>query len=345
MEGNRKERLYGIDFIRAVCALGIIAFHFSCHTASSIRPFYIFANGDFGGLFVAVFFVISGMTLYYNHPKAGNLKDFYLKRAKTIYPPFYIAYIVFFIKSVIDSKNFFWGGNPAKLLLTAAGMDGYLAYRVQGYYILGEWFLGAIILLYLLYPVVAAGFNKSVIASSAIVLAGYIFACAATFFVIPLEENLFACLASFFIGMLIAKYKKQILDNKWLVIPCAAICAVLFFVRIPAGSIEMSRINNSICIHIMGPSLFICLYHAGCLINKCKAAGSVISFMGKLSYPVFLLQHRLILEVLVRKNPDSSVKAYIALLFITLLTFAAGWVLSELLKLPEKIRRKSSKKK
>ena len=173
-------------------------------------------------------------------------------------------------------------------MLTAAGMDGYLAYRVQGYYILGEWFLGAIILLYLLYPVVAAGFNKSVIASSAIVLAGYIFACAATLFVIPLEENLFACLASFFIGMLIAKYKKQILDNKWLVIPCAAICAILFFVRIPAGSIEMSRINNSICIHIMGPSLFICLYHAGCLINKCKAAGSVISFMGKLSYPVFV---------------------------------------------------------
>ena len=34
-----------------------------------------------------------------------------------------------------------------------------------------------------------------------------------------------------------------------------------------------------------------------------------------------------------------------ALLFITLLTFAAGWVLSELLKLPEKIRHKSSKKK
>ena len=67
--------------------------------------------------------------------------------------------------------------------------------------------------------------------------------------------------------------------------------------------------------------------------------------MGKLSYPVFLLQHRLILEVLVRKNPDSSVKAYVALLFITLLTFAAGWVLSEVLNLPEKIRQKSSKKK
>ena len=43
----KKNKLKSIYFIKSVCALGIIMFHFSCHTENSeFLPFHTFANGD-----------------------------------------------------------------------------------------------------------------------------------------------------------------------------------------------------------------------------------------------------------------------------------------------------------
>ena len=65
-----REKLNSIYFIKAICALGIIIFHFSCHAEKSeFLPFYTFANGDWGAVFVAVFFMVSGGILYYNYSK------------------------------------------------------------------------------------------------------------------------------------------------------------------------------------------------------------------------------------------------------------------------------------
>ena len=62
-----RERDLSIDFMRAFCAVGIIAFHFFCHTEEhQTRLFYEFANGSFGNTIVNMFFLISGAMLYGN---------------------------------------------------------------------------------------------------------------------------------------------------------------------------------------------------------------------------------------------------------------------------------------
>lgn len=152
--GGKPERIASIEFIRAVCALGIIAFHVSCYTApEAAKLLHTHSNGDFGGIFVGIFFLISGGMLYRNNRDIPSLKRFYFKRWKSIFPMFYITWLYYYLDNVIRTGTPFYGGKPWALVLTLLGLDGYLAYRIDGYYIVGEWFLGAIVLLYALYPV------------------------------------------------------------------------------------------------------------------------------------------------------------------------------------------------
>ena len=82
-----KERDHSIDFLRALCALGIVLFHFYCHTPDGLpRLFYSYANGSVGNTLVNVFFIISGYALYLNNPEIKDLKAFYKKRFRSIFP-------------------------------------------------------------------------------------------------------------------------------------------------------------------------------------------------------------------------------------------------------------------
>lgn len=57
----RLKKILAIDFIRVICALGVIVYHFSCHLNNTrFLPFYSFVNGDWGDVFVTIFFMLSG---------------------------------------------------------------------------------------------------------------------------------------------------------------------------------------------------------------------------------------------------------------------------------------------
>lgn len=107
MGGKMKKKLHNIEFIRSVAAIGIICFHYACGTASEYKFMLTFANGIWGDIFVVIFFVLSGGLLYMNNEVILSPKEFYYKRFKTIFPSFYIAYLYFFLKNVIITKQFF----------------------------------------------------------------------------------------------------------------------------------------------------------------------------------------------------------------------------------------------
>lgn len=75
-----KEKILGIEFVRAVCAIGIIIYHYFCHSVGDFKFLFKTANSDWGSMFVTAFFVISGAVLYYNYPKVESLRVFYYKR-------------------------------------------------------------------------------------------------------------------------------------------------------------------------------------------------------------------------------------------------------------------------
>lgn len=80
-----------------------------------------------------------------------TLKDYYKKRFLAIFPLFWLAYLFAFLEHFYHSKSM---PNVPKItfLLTVIGMDGYLYDYVKNFYMIGEWFLGAIIILYILFP-------------------------------------------------------------------------------------------------------------------------------------------------------------------------------------------------
>ena len=136
--------------------------HFTQVSKNSYFIFDKFANGtgSWGYSLVTVFFIISGALIYLNNSTLDSVSLFYTKRIKTIYPAFYISYISVFTARMCLGGQFTSGKDVYLFALTILGIDGYFSSYVKNFYILGEWFLGALIIIYLLYPFILAVFRK-----------------------------------------------------------------------------------------------------------------------------------------------------------------------------------------
>ena len=109
---------------------------------------------------MTTFFCISGAVLNYNYSKILSFKGFYFKRWKSIFPSYYICFSYFYLRNVFDTRKLLYNDHWKTLFLTLVGLDGYLYYRIKSYYLVGEWFLGAIIIIYTLYPLLSWTIKK-----------------------------------------------------------------------------------------------------------------------------------------------------------------------------------------
>lgn len=145
------QRIIGFDFIRFLATLCIITFHFMINGRHIYPTKYIFGNYDLAQVGVSLFFVLSGAALYYNHRESFSCRKYYKKRFLTIFPLFYVAYVGIFL------FHFWQEGHimtipTQNLVFSVIGMDGLLGYKIPCLSLTGEWFLGAIIILYIIYP-------------------------------------------------------------------------------------------------------------------------------------------------------------------------------------------------
>lgn len=304
-----KERLYGVDFIRAVCAIGIICFHYSGHSQSAFKVLYLQPYGGWGDIFVAMFFAISGGMLYYNHPQIESLKTFYIKRWKSIYPAFYIAFFFVWLDKVYETGTIFYGGDIKKIILSVLGIDGYFAYRGGNYYLIGEWFLGAIIMLYILYPVLLMLINRCQYLFLLVLTVLLFWEVQATCFQVIPWCNMISCMFSFYIGMLCFKQIDR-MKNKWVILASFILTVVFFCIRIPVSSI--------IAEHFLAVFIMVLLYNLGVLLMRNKVVEWCTCKISAISYEIFLLQHVIILKVLQFHN-SASVRGMIFYLMISVL--------------------------
>ena len=326
---KQKQKMMNIEFIRAVCSLGILVYHYSGHAASEFKLMRFYANGKWGGAIVALFFIMSGSMLYLNNKEIPSLRTFYYKRFKSLYPAYYIAFLVFFLFNVFKAKHFFYKEDcsPFTLILTVLGLDGYLNYAIPNYYLLGEWFLGAIVLLYALYPLVRYGIEKKTVKTTVIVTFLYLGVLLYNVFEADLT-NLFCCLISFYIGMLLFKYPK-VIKSFPVFLASAAVLFFLWFYELP---FDLTFPWRSLIDHIMGFCLYITLLWAGELIMKQKILCKIFAWLGALSYPIFLLHHRIINAVLRIYNPI-GVKDYLLTLAVILaITLVSSALLNFIVK-------------
>lgn len=231
--------------------------------------------------------------LYYNNPEIQSYKEFYLKRAKSIYPMFWMAWFSFYFMYAVKNHSLFYNGHPFSILLSIAGVDEYFSYtKLSHYNLLGEWFLGAIILLYILYPFLLKLLKYPIIASVGIVVL-YIWQIYTDVFEIESKFNLISCIISFWFGILFIKYyiqiEKLVNNRKSLIALFLCFMALLF---IPFEVLGV----NLIC-HVMGIFLFLILFFGGTRDTGKGILKKIMLLVGKLSYPIFLVHHRIIYQV------------------------------------------------
>ena len=130
---NNKKHLKAIVFARSISCLGIIIFHFFCHSKSNFKYLQNTSNSTWGFIYVTCFFAISGIVLYYNYPYNFSLKKFYFKRWKSIFPAYYLCFLYFYHKNVFKYKKIFFLGNWKRLIFTLFGVNGYLSYKFYTY--------------------------------------------------------------------------------------------------------------------------------------------------------------------------------------------------------------------
>lgn len=182
-----RARILPLDVIRIFACFCVLTIHFNASVSgydttgaftypNGIVPNYFFGVylGDIG---VSLFFILSGASLEYTHPDGcKSIGKFYVKRIKSLYPQFWIAFSVFTLWSFylyhVISDAPIW-----QLLVSLIGMDGYATsfpWNISGFYQCGEWFLGCIVLLYLIFPLLSYGLHKHPVLTWAAALCIYV---------------------------------------------------------------------------------------------------------------------------------------------------------------------------
>ncbi len=306
-----RERRNEFDLIRAVSTVWIVLFHYSyTFVQYGVGGEHIYvmmhANGTWGALFVSLFFMLSGASLYYNwggrirsFAGKGGVLDFYKKRWLSIFPMFFVAWFTVYMMNAISFGRLWnWGGSYKKLLLTFFGIDGYFMYREMNYYTVGEWFLGAIIMLYILYPLLQWCMNKiPVIATFIIVLLFGLntarhmipaFASYNQWVVISDNINLITCVFSFWIGMLLIKADRRIIKKRFF-IPAVILALFLMLIPLPVSTLILTP-PLAVCFYIILAFISVSLDSKRGVWNL-KLYDKVTGFFSRYSFAIFLVHH------------------------------------------------------
>jgi peptidoglycan/LPS O-acetylase OafA/YrhL len=90
-----RERLPGLDVLRGLAAVAVLAFHFTTRYGDifghPLRPAFLVPWGQQG---VEVFFVVSGFAIELSLDSSGSARDFLVSRALRLYPTFWAALVV-----------------------------------------------------------------------------------------------------------------------------------------------------------------------------------------------------------------------------------------------------------
>lgn len=296
MAETKKRKIY-IDLIRSFSVCLIFLYHFDIVRLGASNPvLYRFANGNWGNIGVFLFFMISGNCLMYKYEYEFEWKDFLKNRISKILVPFWICYILVFLFRFWQTKSFpeipFY-----RFGLTIVGMDGYFAYKIENFYLIGEWFLGSILFLYLLFPIMRYCVKKSLPITIGILFALNIILYYNNFFgffVITPNRNLLTGLFYFVLGIGTETFEKRInkLNNRWRMLVKGFIYGIgiiIICIKLP--------INEYLISILLTVVIFLFFIDIEKMV-KWEAIGRVSQWLSQNSYVIFLMHHVIINSVL-----------------------------------------------
>lgn len=338
-----QSRNYPLDFIRFLAIMSIIFFHYNCDLAQLIsQEKVMWKNYGYASNFgVSLFFILSGSSLMLSSKDKYSVTNFYKKRFFSIYPLFWGVYILVAILYVIFCpSNFLYGKWPGSFVLTIIGLDGFLLYKIPNYYLLGEWFLGCIVIIYLIFPVIRYFYsvNRNL-------FIGFLFVC--TFLLekiyslgMPIERFPLFRLFEFAAGMyLIDIYRDYACCKKNFILLAALILSAcgLFLIH-NFGSMGLLFVS----LELNGIFLFLFLFSLICIFER-YLRFDIVLIVSRYSFAAFLIHHVLSTNTVsvMRKFLDNSMSQSVMFVILLLVVFLLSFSISGIVEIIVKNLRSS----
>lgn len=349
-----KKKYEFMNVLRVLSMVAIVFYHmvftlyiYGIRQIDSIRFLFENTNMHIAKVGVGLFFMLSGAGLFLSDKdKEFKVTAFYKKRFVKILIPFYIVYICYFAFLVATGHlllNDPFSGKvlkPWSFIYTILGMDAYLenfgiATCSLG---IGEWFLGCLIIIYIIYPLLRWAMLKNKYVIMLLATLYYIFinlfyAKIPLFANVPMYTNLVIKIYDFLLGMFIV----TLLDKLPVWSHIAGLIVNLFFVFCP---VVLPGIN-SYQIPIQCVSAFLAFAGLENVLSsdKAKMPMKLISVLSTYSYEYFLVHHFVILHLTTQGQNTTFGNANILLLFLEeiALTTILAIVLKKLSSLIQRI--------
>jgi|JI10StandDraft_1071094.scaffolds.fasta_scaffold17815_8 exopolysaccharide production protein ExoZ len=296
------ERLHNLDYLRGLAAFGIMIFHFLTWTSGEFNSESFM--GRLGLYGVSIFYVLSGLTLFYVYydkmkPDWSDIKDFFIKRIFRIAPLLWLA--------TIASVYCFNGGifEIKKLILNLTGLFGFVDW--DNGIAIGVWSIGNELVFYVFFPLFvlfAKKMKPAFIALSIILLLIYIYFAfvlvdgAQPFdaagqkrnYVNPLNQ-VFLFLGGFMIGLFLRDKKIQPLTAIGMLM-----AGVLLFVFYPVTGDRIHLVTDMPRMAMTTSCFLICIGFYKINFRLPGIVNRGLKMLGEASYSVYLLHpivHRL----------------------------------------------------
>lgn len=326
-----KTRYNFMNLLRVLSMFTIVFYHmlitlyiYGIRQLDSISFFFENKNMHIAKIGVCLFFMLSGCGLMLgskNADKPFSIKDFYIKRFKKILIPFYIVYVCYFIFLLcigeISMYNTFGSKElkPYSFIFTLLGMDAYLEnFKVPTCSLgIGEWFLGCLILIYILYPLLRAAMLKNkyitiIVSTIYYVLINVFYQDIPLFEGVNMYMNMAIKIYDFILGMFLA----MIIDKIPKVLLYISIPLNLLFVLCP---VTLPGVD-SFQIPIQCLTIFIIFSFLEKVLGKAPGFMKFIGILAAYSYEYFLVHHIVIVHMTRIGQNTAFSNIHILLLFV-----------------------------
>lgn len=293
------KRIWFLDIIRVIAFSLIIFYHMTVQLAldgicdmNNITPLFLNKNLHIATLGVSLFFMISGAGLMLESSQTFHLKEYLEKRFIRIFIPFYIVYIgVLCIKLVCcDLNDIFLPGVPLyRVVYTVFAVDTYLSTCGILTFTLGigEWFLGCIVIIYILFPILRMCIKKYPIFTFGVATIYYLLIVYFYFFELPpIHMNFLTKIYNFVLGMFIIQY--------WGKIKKRTLIVTLPLIGIFIWSPIYIPVSDELKTTILAVAVFLAVMQIEKFVSKSSITQKGLSAFRYVHYELFLVHHVII---------------------------------------------------
>jgi len=287
-----RTRIVYLDFARTVAIFAVLAIHFLATYSGYVLPLF---NGksNLTAISSPIFFAVSGSALALTNPRSKplNVGKFYRRRLLRIFPIFYLTYTICFVISFFLEHGFRSDVPIWHILFTICGVDGLvLNFGVSSFYLVGEWFLGCIVMVYILFPIFHFLWRLPKWVLPSLLAVAFVIACVTN---VSFQVNNFFVMPLICFGFGIVVFSRK--PMWWGALAAVLVLAVITLAGIP-WPFELANV-------VFGCSVTYILYFLGRAFDYLPPISRWLAWFSELSFAIILTHHIIITWMISSWNP------------------------------------------